>query len=436
MDNHTLNYGDIVAWLFNLQFFGIKLGLDNILTMAARRGNPHRAFPVVHVAGTNGKGSTASFIAAALQAAGYRTGLYTSPHLVDFNERIRVDGKPIPHDDVISRANDLRPDVDELQATFFEATTLMAFMHFADRAVDIAVIETGLGGRLDATNIVLPECSVITGISFDHTEFLGTRIEDIASEKAGIIKAGIPVVSGATNRDATNVLESVAAELSAPFHEVRWQGRATWTDFASMECDLPGFDSPARVGLVGKHQAGNAALALAALRILKGRGFDLLSDDALLRGFRDVRVLTGLRGRLHCLQSSPELVVDVGHNPEGLRVMLEAWCAVREPERTHAVFGVMSTKDHREMLAILAAHRFASLTLVQASVHDARGLADLLDAARDLGLPVRPAPSVADGVREALETATEESVLLFGSHYVVGELLADRKKTSKNDNWA
>jgi dihydrofolate synthase / folylpolyglutamate synthase len=421
MDHHSLTYTDTVDWLFGLQFFGIKLGLDNISSMAARWGSPHRAFPVVHIAGTNGKGSTASFIAAALTAAGYRTGLYTSPHLEDFTERIRIDGVPISSDDVVRYAAALRPDVDALKATFFEVTTLMAFQYFADNGIDVAVIETGMGGRLDATNIVIPACSVITGVSFDHTEYLGSRIEDIAFEKAGIIKSGVPVVSGTRDEAAAHVIAQRAAALGAPLLAVHWRGRAEWTDFHTMRCELSGMEYPVVLGLIGEHQARNAELALAALRSLREDGFVQLTDEAIRDGFRNVRTYSGLRGRLHLLASDPELVVDAGHNPEGLRVMLDAWCALRPPAATHAVFGVMKSKDHHEMIREIAARGFASVTFVQASTQDAQTMDALLDAAGEQRLQAVAAESVSQGVEAALAKAQGASVLLFGSHYVLGE---------------
>lgn len=422
MDHHTVTYTDTVDWLFGLQFFGIKLGLDNITSMAARWGNPHRAFPVVHVAGTNGKGSTASFIAAALTAAGYRTGLYTSPHLEDFTERIRIDGTAISSDDVVRYAAALRPDVERLNATFFEVTTLMAFRYFADKRVDVAVIETGMGGRLDATNIVVPACSVITGVALDHTEYLGSTIEAIAFEKAGIIKRGVPVLSGTTDKNAARVIAEQAAACGAALVPVFWQGRAEWTDFDSMRCDLGDMVYPVVLGLTGEHQARNAALALAALRRLKEDGFDQLSDEAIRDGFRNVRSYSGLRGRLHRLASDPELVVDAGHNPEGLRVMLDAWCALRSAAATHAVFGVMKSKDHHEMIREIAARGFASVTFVQAGAQDAQTMEALLDAAGRQGLAAGSADTVHRGVEAALARAHNNgSVLLFGSHYVLGE---------------
>ncbi|MCZ7556358.1 MAG: bifunctional folylpolyglutamate synthase/dihydrofolate synthase [Bacteroidia bacterium] len=421
MDHHAVTYTDTVEWLFGLQFFGIKLGLDNITSMAARWGNPHRAFPVVHIAGTNGKGSTASFIAAALTAAGYRTGLYTSPHLEDFTERIRIDGAAISSDDVVRYAAALRPEVERLNATFFEITTLMAFQYFADNRVDVAVIETGMGGRLDATNIVVPACSVITGVALDHTEYLGSSIEAIAFEKAGIIKRGVPVVSGTADVTAARVIADRAAALGAPLVPVFWQGRAEWTDFDRMCCELGGMEYPVVLGLVGEHQARNAALSLAALHRLKEAGFDQLTDEVLRDGFRNVRSYSGLRGRLHRLASDPELVVDAGHNPEGLRVMLDAWCALRSPAATHAVFGVMKSKDHHEMIREIATRGFASVTFVQATAHDAQPMEALLDAAARQGLEARSADTVHRGVEAAFERAHDGSALLFGSHYVLGE---------------
>ncbi len=424
MDDRTLSYGESIDWLFNLQFFGVKLGLENIRALAEAWGNPELRYPVVHVAGTNGKGSTASFIAAALQAAGYRTGLYTSPHLVDFTERIRVDGVPIAPQRVAEYAQRLRPDVERHNATFFEATTLMAFQYFAECGVDAAVIETGLGGRLDATNIVEPALCVITSLSLDHREHLGDTIADIAREKAGIIKRGVPAVVAPAVPAAGDVITTRCREQDAPLEILPAGGEVhAWRDLNAMDCLLPEFPDPVCLGLVGGHQIENARLAVRALRQLGRTGFPRLDDDAVREGLSDVRRRSGLRGRLERLQEHPELVIDVGHNPEGIRVMMETWTALRDPRETDFVFGVLKSKDLRAMFSVLAHIPIRSLTLVEADSHEAQSLDQMLVSAREAGLPAVTASSVSDGVAALLDASGADSILLFGSHYVVGSYL-------------
>lgn len=431
MDDQTLNYHETITWLFDLQFVGIKMGLDNIRSLAAFWGDPQRRYPVIHVAGTNGKGSTASFIAAALRAAGYRTGLYTSPHLVDFSERIRVDGIPIAEARVVEYTRALRGEIERLHATFFEATTLMALRHFADEHADVAVVETGLGGRLDATNVVEPLLTVITSISYDHMEFLGETLEAIAGEKAGIMKAGAPCVSATQRPEAAAVLRGRAAALGIPLHVVAAPHAASSPAFHSlqrMSCALPGFPQPVEVGFAGRHQVENAAAAVTALRLLRARGFPRLDDGRIAEGLRDVGRLSGLRGRLETLQRDPELVVDVGHNPDGIRVMLDTWQAVRRIEETDLVFGVLKSKDVRGIFQALRRVSPRSVTLVQADTHDARPVEDLLRLAAEEGLRAEGRGDIVAAVEERLARARGGSVLLFGSHYVVGAFLRHWQK--------
>lgn len=436
MDREALIYRDTIDWLFDLQFVGIKMGLDNIRSLASYWGEPQSNFPVIHVAGTNGKGSTASFIAAALRVAGYRTGLYTSPHLVDFSERIRVDGVPIPAGRVVEYTLALRGEIERLNATFFEATTLMALRHFADEWVDVAVVETGLGGRLDATNVVEPVLTVITSISHDHMEFLGDTLEAIAREKAGIMKPGVPCVTVPQKPEVMAVLESQAADLDISLHLAMDQKDTeepiTIASLRRMSCALPSLHRVVDVGLVGRHQVENAAAAVIALQVARERDFPRINNDRIATGLRDVRRLSGLRGRLETLQEDPELVVDVGHNPEGIRVMLETWATVRRMEDTDLVFGVLKSKDLRGIFQVLRAWHPRSITLVQADSPEARPVEDMLRLAAEEGLRVEGRGDITGAVDERLANAGGGSVLLFGSHYVVGAFLRAREKKRGN----
>lgn len=420
-----MTYQETIDWLFDLQFVGIKMGLENIRSLAAFRGNPQRRYAVVHVAGTNGKGSTASFIAAGLRAAGYRTGLYTSPHLVDFSERIRVDGVPMPEREIVAFTRILRPEIERLHATFFEATTLMAFEHFANAGVDVAVIETGLGGRLDATNIVDPVLTVITSISIDHTEFLGSTIEEIAAEKAGIIKPAVPCVCARQHREALAVLRRCARERNAPLIEA-WRRESEFhlLNHERMSCTLPGLAAAVELGLAGEHQVENAAAAVAALLRLRRDGFDQLDEAGIAEGLRNVRMLSGLRGRLETVQEQPLLVVDVCHNPDGVRAMVETWTATHAADRTDLVFGVLEQKDLAGIFRVLVAHDFRSITLVPPRSHEARDPGDMLRIAAEFGIMAESGQDIVAAVRARLAAAGDGSVLLFGSHYVVGAFLA------------
>jgi dihydrofolate synthase/folylpolyglutamate synthase len=433
MDNTALNYEDTVDWLFRLQFVGIKMGLDNIRMLAAAWDNPQRRYPVVHIAGSNGKGSTACSIASALQAAGYRTGLYTSPHLLDFSERIRVDGVPIPSDAVVDYARRLRTSIERLKATFFEATTLMAFTWFAEQQVDVAVVETGLGGRLDATNIVDPILSVITSLSIEHREFLGDTIEEIAREKGGIIKTGVPVVTPVRAPAALAALADIAQRRDAPLLQSPADVRVLQVDdLDRMFCRIPGFDLPVEVSLIGAHQAENAALALSALQQLRTRGFVRLDDAAMRRGLREVRARTGLRGRIERLQTVPELVIDVGHNPDGIRALLEAWRAVRPESNTDILLGVLEQKDLQGILSHLTPRSFRSITLIEADSHEARPLESMLRDATAAGLQVQTTANSADWFREKSARPGQGSTLMFGSHYVLGAFLREWPEKMQN----
>ena len=422
-------YDATIDYLYGLQSRGIKFGLRNVLRLLNYVGNPHRAFPSVHIAGTNGKGSTASFIASILMESGYRTALYTSPHLVRFTERIRIDGKEIPEGRLVEYVRLLRPAIEETGATFFESTTCAAFMYFADEEVDIAVLETGLGGRLDATNVVLPEVSVITTIGMDHMEYLGNTLRSVSREKGGIIKRGVPVVTSSREPVVVGVLRAIAGRKHSPFY--RAAGVVSLSSARASD-GLLKMRSRAfgavrvRLGLGGPHQAENARLAVAALGILKrrrggARRPGLITRDAIRRGLRNVRENTGLRGRLEIVRS--RLCLDVAHNPDGIRVLLRA-LGVRGRRPRVVVFGAMKDKDWKAMLCELHG-AFDRCILVAPRVARAASVGTLLRRARALGMNAAGATSVASGVRLARGAAGPRgSIVVTGSHYVVGEALA------------
>nr|HRJ74047.1 folylpolyglutamate synthase/dihydrofolate synthase family protein [Terrimicrobiaceae bacterium] len=320
--------GESLAWLYSTQQFGIKLGLDNILRLLAGLGHPEARFPIVHVAGTNGKGSVSALADAVLRASGRKCGLYTSPHLVDFRERIRVNGEMISPDAVAEGLTSLRALSSgwEHSPTFFEIATALALGHFAAAGCDCVVLETGMGGRLDATNAVRPAVSVLTPIALDHTEWLGKTLSAVAREKAGIIKAGVPVVSAPQLPEAGEVIRARAAEVGAPLAFVREPFR----------------DGP--IALRGEHQRENAALAIAALA---AAGLTA-SPDNIRDGLRSVK----WPGRFQL--AGDRIVLDGGHNPHGARQLAANWREAFGDEKAVIIFGALADKDFPAMLRELA----------------------------------------------------------------------------------
>ena len=352
-----MDYQDTLTYLYNsvpmFQQVGgsaYKEGLENTLTLDAHFEHPHRSFRSIHVAGTNGKGSCSHTLAAILQEAGYRVGLYTSPHLVDFRERIRINGQPIPEEYVIRFVEQERGFFEPLHPSFFELTTAMAFRYFADEKVDVAVIEVGLGGRLDCTNIIRPDVCIITNISFDHTQFLGDTLAKIAGEKAGIIKSGIPVVIGETTPETKPVFLEKAQTTGAPIYFAEENDRE---DYPGIEYELKGL-----------YQQKNARTVLTALPLLKEAGYRL-DGQAVRSGFARVAELTGLMGRWQKLQDSPTLICDTGHNVGGITYITEQ-LKQQTYRQLHIVIGMVNDKDIRGVLALLP--REATYYFTKASV--------------------------------------------------------------------
>jgi dihydrofolate synthase/folylpolyglutamate synthase len=407
----------------------MKFGLRNIRTLVREAGHPECAFPSIHVAGTNGKGSTSAFLASAFIEAGYRTGLYTSPHLVRFTERIRINGKEIDGHRLAEYVRRLRPLIEKTRATFFEATTCVAFLYFADEEVDVAVIETGLGGRLDATNVLRPLVSVITNVSLEHTELLGKTVRAIAREKGGIIKPSIPVVTGSTDPAVLAVLRRRASSCGVRLREssktvsiLRHAGGKT-ISLASPRL-APGRLTP---GLAGEHQIGNAALALLTLdtlpRTSQGRKlYDALTSPVIRRAFERTTKNTGLRGRLENLRyRGRTILLDVAHNPAGMATLVREMHK-RSDEAVVAVFGVMRDKDFSAMLTELATVADPVIAVAPAQ-NRSLSAGELFRAGKDLGLRMVNGGSVASGLKKALVVRKKGVILITGSHYVVGEAL-------------
>ena len=410
-----------------------KPGLDNTYRLMAHLGNPHERLRAVHIAGTNGKGSTSHLIAASLQAQGYKVGLFTSPHLVDFRERIRISREMIPEEMVIEFVENNRAFLDEVRPSFFETTMALAFWYFAELQVDIAVIEVGLGGRLDSTNILTPLLSVITNIGIDHTEFLGTTLTQIAHEKAGIIKSHIPCVIGETHPDTQLVFLKRAHEC-----DILGNGLET-TDCRIWFADQCGFMRRRRLKeapicqLQGCYQEKNQQTAFVALQVLRNHCNIKISPEAIATGFAQVCSLTGLRGRWEILSESPLTICDTGHNSHGIRYVVEQLKTEngkRETEngKLHIVFGMVADKDIDVVLSMLPEEAVYYFT--QPATSRALPASQLL--AQWLSLhPAHQAchcfGSVATAINAAQKEASNEDIIFIGgSNYVVGEALCTK----------
>ena len=452
-----MNYQQTIDYLYASQpafhLVGAKAykpGLDNTYRLMEHLGNPHQQLRAVHVAGTNGKGSTSHLIASALQAQGYRVGLFTSPHLVDFRERIRISGEMIPEDTVVQFVADNRAFLDELHPSFFETTMALAFWHFAQHQVDIAVVEVGLGGRLDSTNILMPLLSVITNIGIDHTEFLGNTLAQIAEEKAGIMKHHIPCVVGETQPETQEVFLSRAREC-----EILGEGLET-TDCRIWFADQCGYMRKRRLKevpacqLQGVYQDKNQQTAFVALQVLRNICRVELSRESIAAGFAEVCTLTGLRGRWEILAQSPLTICDTGHNGHGLRYVAEQLRALisssslqssiaNSPSpiahRLHIVLGMVNDKDIDTVLALLPTEAVYYFTQPATSralpAEDLQRRWQQLHPIANRQYPISAFSTVREALAAAQETATMDDIIFIGgSNYVVGEVLKDMPITN------
>lgn len=432
-----MTYKETTDYLFNsaplFQNIGAgayKEGLYNTHKLDEYFGHPHRKFKTIHVAGTNGKGSCSHTIAAILQASGLKVGLFTSPHLVDFRERIRINGEMIDEQSVIDFVEQHRSFFEPLHPSFFEITTALAFKYFADQHVDIAVVEVGLGGRLDCTNIITPEISIITNISFDHVQFLGDTLAKIASEKAGIIKTDIPVVIGEYNEETKPVFTNKADDVKAPIFFAEDDKEVL--DYTFNDNSYVDYNTRTYGGIIGELggycQTKNTNTILCAVKQLQKQGFGI-NNEHIKKGFANVCELTGLMGRWQKVGTSPEVVCDTGHNIGGFEWIAKQLNGIKKPLRI--VFGMVNDKDITGVISMLPQN--AQYYFCQASVKRALPHSEIKRISYSFGLKGDSYPSVGEAYHAALSDSTaDDFIYVGGSSFVVADFLTILGK-EKND---
>ena len=429
----TVTYQQTLDYLFSrLPMFSrigsaaIKKDLTNTLKLCEALGNPHQKFKSIHIAGTNGKGSISHMLAAVFQQSGYKTGLYTSPHLVDFRERIRINGKEIPEQFVIDFVHTHKALIEEVAPSFFEITVAMAFEAFAEEQVDIAIIETGLGGRLDSTNVIIPELSVISNISLDHTDMLGHTLTEIAREKAGIIKPGVPVVVGQSHDETDKVFFETALKGGSTVYyadslwdivkttpEDHFQHYKTVHKGSLKIIDL-------KTDMLGSYQQHNIKTVLTAVELMGALGWQVSLEKAF-EALVHVKPLTGMRGRWDIWQTTPLIVADVAHNPAGLQEVLKQWNAVTAAQK-HIVIGFVRDKDVPAALALFPGDNIYYCT--NAAIPRALPAAELNDLAITAGLQSKSFETVAGAVAAAVKNmGADDALLITGSFFIVGEAM-------------
>jgi dihydrofolate synthase/folylpolyglutamate synthase len=427
-----MNYKQTIEYLFSrlpmysrIGAAAFKKDLTNTITLCEHLNNPHKEFKSIHIAGTNGKGSVSHMLAAILQTAGYKTGLYTSPHLKDFRERIKVNGEEINEKFIIDFTEKIKPLIEEIEPSFFEITVAMAFDHFAEQKVDIAVIEVGLGGRFDSTNIITPELSVITNIGWDHMNILGDSLEKIAFEKAGIIKTNVPVVIGEIIPETKSVFENIASEKNAPFHLAnkernvagwKWEkheliveiAEESKTDHKKYHLDLPGI-----------YQSKNLLTVLEACSVLKALKYNI-DENGIRQGLQKTKKLTGLHGRWEIIHENPTIVLDVGHNEDGIKQIIQQ-LELASHHDLHIIIGIVKDKEIGTILSLLP--HSANYYFTQAHIPRALPAETLKEKAGEFNLNGKVIPDVNEAIKEARSKAhNDDLILVCGSVFLVGEV--------------
>ncbi len=418
-----LTYQEVLDSLFQRHQRGIKLGLETMEVLLERIGHPEKKFASIHIAGTNGKGSTAAMLESILRCAGYRTGLYTSPHLMDMRERIQVNGELISKEDVISGMNQLHPEIQTTGASYFESLTALAFYYFAQKKVDVAILETGLGGRLDATNVVLPELTLITEIGHEHTQILGKRLDQIAKEKAGIMKTGVPCIVGTRKFQVRKVFSETAHSKKIPLDFAQDQVKILRFHVNERHSHFDAFTpqkmySDLMLPLLGFHQLENVKLVLSAVDRLCQQGWNI-PQEAVRQGLACVQ----WRGRLEVLQRDPTILVDCAHNPMGARVLAHALRTLFQYRHLILVFGVLEDKDYRKMLRYLSPLA-NQIVLTRPASERARDPEQIRSALFPFATHVAVFQEIPKAWEFALGLAKKDDLVCgTGSIYLVGELL-------------
>ncbi|MBD3232616.1 MAG: bifunctional folylpolyglutamate synthase/dihydrofolate synthase [candidate division Zixibacteria bacterium] len=426
-----MTYQETLDFLFAIEKYGIFLGLERIKAYMDILGNPQNSYPSIHVAGTNGKGSTAAILQSVLTNAGYKVGLLTSPHLVNFAERMRIGYKDCDPDYIVDFVEANKKRMERIPVSFFEITTALAFQYFADEKVDIAVVEVGMGGRLDATNVLRPEVSVITNIDYDHTKSLGNTLEAIAVEKAGIVKEGIPCITASrydnVKRTIREICEKRRSDFISAHDDFRW---------ASGDSSLLGSDFNAQlngnsyekihINLAGEHQVENAVTAIAALNLVSKKGFNI-DNKAIYDGMKNVKWL----GRLQVVSENPMVLLDVAHNPAGAAFLEKCIHKFLPKKKIIAVLGILSDKKRDDMLKRFKS--FADLLILTKPVSERAVEPEFMaEKAAELEIPFEIIHNVNQAYQRALDLANPEDVVLVtGSHYTVGEAILSLDETRR-----
>jgi dihydrofolate synthase/folylpolyglutamate synthase len=402
----------------------MKVGLHNSIALCEALGNPHTQFKSIHVAGTNGKGSTSHFLSAVLQSAGYKVGLHTSPHLKSYTERFKINGQSAPESEIVAFVAKHWALIEQIEPSFFEISVALAFDYFARERVDVAVIEVGLGGRLDSTNIITPDLSVITNISFDHTDLLGDTLAKIAFEKAGIIKPGVPVVISETQAETEPVFRQKALETQSKivfadqnFHIIRSNAEAgkRWVEIKSTNSVIKTYE----IDLIGKYQTKNLPGVLQSVEILRQTGYEI-SDEALTTGLANAAQLSQLKGRWQVIQQKPLIIADVAHNYGGLSETI-AQMKSYDFNRLHVVMGFVKDKDITGVLQLFP--KDAAYYFCAADIPRSLPVADLAALARNIGLNGNEYHSVSEALSAAKKQAdNDDFIYVGGSTFVVAEI--------------
>ncbi|HCW07879.1 MAG TPA: dihydrofolate synthase [Cytophagales bacterium] len=396
-----------------------KQDLTNTLALCEALGNPRFKFKSIHVAGTNGKGSSSHMLAAVLQTAGYKTGLYTSPHLKEFTERIKINGQEVSRDFVVDFVKRITPAIEKIQPSFFETTVAMALDYFAQEQVDIAVIEVGLGGRLDSTNVITPEVSLITNISWDHADLLGDTLQKIASEKAGIIKPNVPVIISERQENIDDVFIVKSKATGSPILFAEEMCEVSSLGDGNFEVSIQNQKKKYTLDLQGQYQKKNLAGVLAVIEELKKKGFEV-SDENIAQGLKNTIPLTGLKGRWQKLSDSPLIVCDTGHNEAGIREVLDQ-ISKQKFSQLHMVWGMVKDKDVSKILSQLSTS--ARYYFCQAKIPRAMNADELKMKASEYGLQGEAIADVNQALHKAKQNASaDDMIFIGGSTFVVAEI--------------